>query len=112
MLTSNRQNLKIYFLAIVALWLSSSKGFSQVSIQGTTACMQGTSYTYNVLYNGSGTVTYNGNYTWTITGGVVTGTQNTVKSGVCNNVLYSIPVSVTWNSPTGSLQIVISLGSK
>ncbi|PWU02589.1 MAG: hypothetical protein C5B52_05040 [Bacteroidetes bacterium] len=112
MLQTKRQIFRIYGIAILALCLTVSNGWSQVSISGPTACTQGTSYTYNVLYNGSGTVVYNGNYTWTITGGVVTGTQNTVKSGVCSNVLYSIPVSVTWNSPTGSLNIVISLGSK
>ncbi|MFT3703004.1 MAG: Ig-like domain-containing protein [Agriterribacter sp.] len=110
---------KRYFSCIalfaVSFVLTAVKGYSQLSISGTTTVVRGNSYSYYARYNELPSYTYNGSYTWTITGGYVTGQSGvTSKSGTNSGVIGNIGINVTWNttSSTGSLYLTTTLGNK
>src|SRR5574343_1294790 len=87
---------------------------AQLNISGPQTVTQGSSYSYYPTYNGSGTYINNGTYSYTITGGYVTGNPGqTYKSGTCTNcVYYSLSISITWTSSSGTLTFVNSVGPK
>lgn len=91
--------------------LLSFAGYAQLGISGSTTVAINTSATYYPTYGGSSSYPYSGSYGYSITGGVVTGTSNTSKGGTNSGILYSMAISVTWTSSSGSLSLYCGLGS-
>lgn len=103
-LTNSGYSKRKYFILLffAVAFLTSVRGFSQITMSGETSVSSGYSYYYYPAYYNNSDTYYYGNYYYYVSGGTINYSfQNTLSGYSYGGDLYSIGIDVTWDNPSG-----------